>query len=253
MRNNIVYSSVFRTPLALSAFAFLISGSVGSLRPYTASAQVVPQCRWIGDPATSLCPSGIRCPAGWKTVARQQCAVHCCPPPPPKKIKPLGAFSRFRFMAEAHNKNRAMHCAPALKWSETLARAADNWAKQCTKTHDQSIRGIQGESLAWGTRRTGEDAVNAWYNERFDPGYNFDAPTWICNDPNNKTVGHFTQLVWRTTTEVGCASRVCGDEVYWVCRYSPPGNINVNTCSANPVSAEVSKQNLINFVPRPCQ
>jgi pathogenesis-related protein 1 len=46
---------------------------------------------------------------------------------------------------------------------------------------------------------------------------------------------HFTQVVWRATKEVGCAMANCeapapdGTNSVWkffVCRYSPPGNIN---------------------------
>ncbi len=68
-----------------------------------------------------------------------------------------------------------------------------------------------------------------WYGENKD--YNFDAPT--CCD----SVGHFTQVVWRDTAQVGCAVVSCpppappnknkynGPWQFAVCRYSPAGNI----------------------------
>lgn len=37
--------------------------------------------------------------------------------------------------------------------------------------------------------------------------------------------GHFTQLMWDSTTSVGCAQAVNGRDVTWVCEYSPPGNV----------------------------
>ena len=60
---------------------------------------------------------------------------------------------------------------------------------------------------------TGE-AVDMWYNEVDDPGYDFSNPGW------DYGTGHFTQVVWKGTTEVGC-----GVANGWVCcRYYPPGN-----------------------------
>ena len=48
--------------------------------------------------------------------------------------------------------------------------------------------------------------------------------------PNNSTtgrvadVGHYTQLVWRATREVGCASATGAREDILVCRYAEAGN-----------------------------
>ena len=38
--------------------------------------------------------------------------------------------------------------------------------------------------------------------------------------------GHYTQMVWQTSTKVGCAMAVCEDsqEQVWVCQYQPAGN-----------------------------
>ncbi|MDY7012856.1 MAG: CAP domain-containing protein [Cyanobacteriota bacterium] len=37
-------------------------------------------------------------------------------------------------------------------------------------------------------------------------------------------VGHYTQIVWRKTTQVGCGISQAGGNDILVCRYSPPGN-----------------------------
>ena len=64
--------------------------------------------------------------------------------------------------------------------------------------------------------------VNAWVRERkyFKPGVFPDNST----TGNVADVGHFTQLVWRDTREVGCALAKNADNDVLVCRYSKAGN-----------------------------
>ena len=50
----------------------------------------------------------------------------------------------------------------------------------------------------------------------------FDEKTGQCKD--GEVCGHYTQLVWKNTTEVGCAKVTCGNQTIWVCNYNPPGN-----------------------------
>ncbi|MBV9992478.1 MAG: hypothetical protein JOZ72_14450 [Alphaproteobacteria bacterium] len=46
----------------------------------------------------------------------------------------------------------------------------------------------------------------------------------VAKDGNPRTVGHYTQIVWRETTKLGCATASSKDWDVLVCRYSPPGN-----------------------------
>ncbi len=137
----------------------------------------------------------------------------------------------------AHNAHRDKHCAPMLSWSAKLATAAQSYANSCKFVHDEK-RGQVGENLYWrGPTLSPKDAVDSWYGEIKD--YNFDAPKWPSSN-SEPAIGHFTQIVWQTTTQVGCAVASCpppappnkdnynGPWQLAVCRYSPPGNINVN-------------------------
>lgn len=60
--------------------------------------------------------------------------------------------------------------------------------------------------------------MEAWGNE--EEKYNF-------NDPGfSEETGHFTQLVWKTTTTVGCGRKLCGTRGWFVvCEYWPRGNV----------------------------
>ncbi|CAI5476391.1 unnamed protein product [Closterium sp. Yama58-4] len=83
-----------------------------------------------------------------------------------------------------------------------------------------------GQNLYWLspaglTPQEDRGAVQSWVEEKADW-----TPSPIpdgCAD--GKMCGHYTQVVWRDTTHVGCGSAQCPDGAgMWVCNYSPPGN-----------------------------
>ncbi len=119
---------------------------------------------------------------------------------------------------ETHNAFRAKHHAPALQWDNELANYAYRHASQCNFAH---THGPYGENLAAGYA-TPEDALTAWYNEQ--QYYSYSNPHF------SMSTGHFTQLVWKSTTKVGCALVPCNGSrgtpgQYIVCEYSPAGNM----------------------------
>ena len=75
------------------------------------------------------------------------------------------------------------------------------------------------------------DMSNDWYNEIKD--YNFETGK---STPNRKT-GHFTQLIWKDSREVGFGVAFNGDSVYTVANYFPGGNINLDTAYKEQIPA----------------
>jgi len=128
----------------------------------------------------------------------------------------------------AHNTERARLGVPPLKWSSELADHAARYAEFLTRLprlrHDPSID-VEGENLWRGTRAayTPEDMVGLWIDERraFKNAPIPDAS--ITGDFED--VGHYTQVIWRSTTEVGCAVRATRDDEILVCRYMEGGNV----------------------------
>jgi len=120
----------------------------------------------------------------------------------------------------AHNTVRAQHGAVPLTWSDSLSHVAQAWADGCKFQHSG---GQFGENLAAGTgdSYTIKTAVQSWADEASQ------------YDPNNPQYSHFTQMVWKGTTQLGCAHQDCsgifganyGLAHYHVCEYSPPGNV----------------------------
>jgi uncharacterized protein YkwD len=113
-----------------------------------------------------------------------------------------------------HNQYRLKHQVAPVTWSATVAKSAQAFADECPQNHSNSG---YGENLAWGYPSI-RSVVTAWYSE--EQSYNYNAPGF------SATTGHFTQVVWKGTKEIGCALRkeCSGWPTTWVCQYSPPGN-----------------------------
>ena len=142
------------------------------------------------------------------------------PEPPPRNRGKLP--TDMQDLLDSHNAMRAKHCAPPLAWSPKLAAYAQNWAnamrdRGCKFEHSRGNK--FGENLAGGTSGTldGRAVTAMWYDEV--KIYSFK------NGGFSMETGHFTQLVWRATTQVGCATSSCNGMDLWVCEYDPPGNV----------------------------
>jgi uncharacterized protein YkwD len=129
----------------------------------------------------------------------------------------------------AHNRERATLGVAPLQWNENLEASAKAWADHLAATggfeHAPEAKvDPEGENLWAGSKGyySTERMVDGWIREkRFYKSGLF---------PNNSTtghvsdVGHYTQLIWRDTTQVGCAVATGSREDVLVCRYSQAGN-----------------------------
>ncbi len=127
-----------------------------------------------------------------------------------------------------HNTIRAEVGVGPVRWSEKLAGYAQQWAdhlasSRCEMEHRPRARKGQeeyGENLFIGTARYygTSDAVRAWAAEK--PKYHGGA----LQSSHWSAAGHYTQLVWQDTQQIGCATGLCKGKLIVVCNYDPPGN-----------------------------
>jgi uncharacterized protein YkwD len=139
--------------------------------------------------------------------------------------------SDAREFVDAHNAVRAAVQRPAtypgpwepvppVTWSNEVASTAQEWAEHLRDTRKCGLLHSDtryGENLAAGKKVDAARAVRMWAGEidkyTYSPKYEFDTRS-----------GHYTQLVWRKTTQIGCGLARCGRNAVVVCRYSPAGN-----------------------------
>ena len=114
---------------------------------------------------------------------------------------------------------------PAVTWSDTVAASAQAWADELATTQNCGLRhesqNLYGENLAAGTNLTPAAAVELWAGEEHLYSW---SPSYSMADFNAGS-GHYTQLVWRESVQIGCAIARCDRSVVISCRYSPPGNV----------------------------
>ncbi|PPQ77650.1 hypothetical protein CVT25_011084 [Psilocybe cyanescens] len=144
--------------------------------------------------------------------------------PPSHSIASRNTLRQIDAFLDAHNIIRAEHNATALQWSTSLAAKAELWVDQCQFRHTNGVlsSGVYGENIAAGTGAFPIAAAVASFVADKDQ-YDSANPTYL----------HFTQVVWKSTTEVGCAVNQCrgifdrslGSASLYVCLYNPVGNV----------------------------
>ncbi|XP_028652417.1 peptidase inhibitor 16-like isoform X2 [Erpetoichthys calabaricus] len=131
----------------------------------------------------------------------------------------------------------------AMSWNATLEDIATEYAKKCIWEHSEESKYL-GENLYMTSGSLNVTrAVKSWFDEYMD--YNFEKME--CTP--NKMCGHYTQVVWAESSQVGCGAFFCESVTgmnkpklsILVCNYYPQGNyigespyIPGSSCSACP-------------------
>ncbi|HEY4238844.1 MAG TPA: CAP domain-containing protein [Kofleriaceae bacterium] len=121
---------------------------------------------------------------------------------------------------------------PQLTWDPDLAASAAAYAAMCIDTDGDGLMDHNpnrsdgfpdyvGENIyASSGTASPTDAVSDWVSEQADYDYDTNTCSGVC--------GHYTQVVWRDTTKLGCALQNCAGFTYpstILCDYEPGGNI----------------------------
>ncbi|BAS81274.1 Os02g0786400 [Oryza sativa Japonica Group] len=150
------------------------------------------------------------------------------PSRPLPAVQPTDASLASGFL-DAHNAARRQVGVPPLRWDERLASYAARYAAArsgagggCALVHSHGPYGenlFHGSGVGWAPA----DVVAAWVSRERAL---YDAASNSCRGGDAAACGHYTQVVWRRTTAVGCALATCagGRGTYGVCSYNPPGN-----------------------------
>ena len=135
-----------------------------------------------------------------------------------------------------HNDARKNVGINPLIWSEKLEQQALRYATHLAKTNKfKHSRTKNGENMTMSYKSITsdghktyiysehplKDAAIGWYNEIKNYRYSKVRRFRL----SKKQIGHYTQMVWKNTKEVGIASAISKDgKVYVVARYYPSGN-----------------------------
>jgi pathogenesis-related protein 1 len=109
---------------------------------------------------------------------------------------------------------------PPLVWSDQVAAIAQEWAETLL-ARNQFIhrpKSIYGENLFEidGAQASPAQVVREWASEARNYDYAANRCKGVC--------GHYTQIVWRDSKELGCGVAGSARREIWVCDYNPPGN-----------------------------
>lgn len=126
----------------------------------------------------------------------------------------------------AHNEHRAKHGVPPLKLNKQICKISQRWADTLASrgkiTHSQNRE--YGENIFSVITSdpnytvNGKDPVNSWYEEIKVHTFGV--------EPNSLQSGHFTQVIWKESQELGVAFAKGRDGKFVVvANYSPPGNV----------------------------
>ncbi|XP_006617222.2 uncharacterized protein LOC102671417 isoform X2 [Apis dorsata] len=167
-------------------------------------------------------------------------------------VRRLGPPKEFiNICLETHNFYRARHGVPPLRLNKQLCKTSQDWANILATRGRLEHRANTdyGENLycMWSSNPKtivhGDEPVNEWYAEEGQHQYG--------KEPTTLKTGHFTQVVWKDSTELGVGmARNRNGEVYVVCNYNPAGNfLGSFTENVLPLGVKPIKKTLLEALP----
>ncbi len=131
-----------------------------------------------------------------------------------------------------HNSERSAVGVPPLVWNNTLAAGAKAWAENLAATGKLEHSTCCGAFRDYGENLAGfypDGPMTGWMAGWVAEKNNYHGGPIPPDTPASgpQAIGHYTQMVWRNTTSVGCGTG-SGDKLPYsilVCRYYQPGNI----------------------------
>lgn len=127
-------------------------------------------------------------------------------------------------LLDNHNYHRKRHQVENLVRSAEIEKVAQSHSEYQASINTMKHSGNEkyGENLyscgaSYGECVTGKTASERWYAEVSQ--YDFSNPHYISG------TGHFTQLVWKSSKQIGCGA-ACNsyNKCFLTCNYYPPGN-----------------------------
>ncbi|MFT4091235.1 MAG: CAP family protein [Asticcacaulis sp.] len=139
---------------------------------------------------------------------------------------PASASDLSEQMLQLHNTERQLVGTTPVRWNTDLADDAQIWADHLARNNlFEHSNTRDGENLWMGTAAaySYRQMAQLWADEKAK--FKYAAFPDISTDGNWASVGHYTQMIWSTTTDIGCAKATSKTQDILVCRYRQPGNV----------------------------
>ncbi|KAH0600143.1 hypothetical protein MHUMG1_01139 [Metarhizium humberi] len=160
-------------------------------------------------------------------------------PPPSPSSGNSGSYADK--MVQIHNECRSKHSSPDVTWDPNLAITAEKIAKSCKFAHQMGVDGgSYGQNIAAASSDQNSNPTDFGVKAVGDMWYKGEVknytPAFYLSGPSQGTplddYGHFTQVVWKASTKIGCATVSCGagtifgmPSQFTVCNYKTQGNV----------------------------